>query len=111
MNLRNLRRLTAACLVLALAAPAAALAHGRGFHGPRSVACRALQAGHAPKSLTADQVTALVSACQTRGAAPKAAGDAYRTATRSANDAYRATAKSVYDDLRAAAQARRDACS
>src|SRR4029078_10382269 len=79
MNLRNLHRVLAACLVLALAAPAAALAHGRGFHAPRSVPCRALQNGHAPKRLTADQVSALVTACTTRDASLKAARDAFRT--------------------------------
>src|SRR4029078_2827022 len=91
MNLRNLHRVLAACLVLALAAPAAALAHGRGFHAPRSVPCRALQKAHPPKRLTADQVSALVSACQTRDTALKPAGDAYKTATQSARDAFKAT--------------------
>ena len=111
MNLRNLRRLAAACLVLALAAPATALAHGRSVHGPRSVQCRALQNGHAPKRLTAAQVSALVTACQNREAALKAAGDAYRTARQAAYDAFRATTKSISDDLRAAGQARRTACA
>src|SRR3954453_11247402 len=88
MTSRLARLLPALAMLLALALPAVASAHGgdrdRG-HGHRGArACRAVQNGHVPRGLTAAQAHAVATACTTRANALAAARTAFNTATASA---------------------------
>ena len=111
MTTRLPRLLLAIGLLLALALPSAALAHGGRHHErDRSHGCRAVDNGRVPRGLTAAQAQSIATACATRAAAVKAANDAFAAATKSARDAYRATVAPLSAQVRAAADAKRAAC-
>jgi len=111
MTTRLPRLLLAAGLLLVLALPSAALAHGGRHHErDRSHGCRAVENGRVPRGLTAAQAQSIAAACATRAAAVKAANDAFAAATKSARDTYRATVAPLNAQVRAAADAKRAAC-
>jgi hypothetical protein len=116
MKILNSRRLLTAGLMLTLALPSSALAHrGHNHHGfghfrQRAVPCHALEAGRTPARFTADQVTALKTACTARDAAIKQANDTFKSDTASALATYKATVAPLKADLKSARDARRSAC-
>jgi hypothetical protein len=118
MTSRLARLLLATGVLLMLALPAVASAHGgrdhdrgdRGRGRDASRGCRAVQNGRLPRGLTAEQAQALATACTTRADAVQAADDALDAAVKPALDAYRAAAAPLLAQVRTAAQARRDAC-
>jgi hypothetical protein len=115
MTSRFARLLLAACAILAVAAPSAALAHGKRGHASgfgKSVrgVCNHVERGRTFRGLTAEQNQALADACATRKAAITAANDAFVADTQDDADAYRAVRLSVATDLRAAYTAKRAAC-
>jgi hypothetical protein len=109
MTTRITRLLLATGVLLMLALPSAALAHG-GRHHERGNACRAVAKGHVPRGLSAAQAQSLATACATRAAAFKAANDAFKAATQPARDAYKAAVAPMNAQVRAAFQAKRAAC-
>jgi hypothetical protein len=96
-------------LLVALALPSAALAHGGGHHD-RSRICRAVENNRVPRGLTAAQAQSLATACTTRANAVKAADDAFVAAAKPARDAYRAAVAPLTTQLRTAFTAKRTAC-
>jgi hypothetical protein len=115
MTSRLPRLLLAAGLLLVLALPGSALAHGghhgdRDRHDDRSRVCRAAQKGKVPRNLTAAQAQAIASACGTRASAIDAANSAFAAATKGARDTYRAAVAPLNAQIRAAARAKRTAC-
>jgi len=113
MTARPARLLLAAVMLLALAVPAVASAHGgrdrdRGFHKGR--ACRAVENGRVPRGLTAAQAQALATACTTRANAIAAARTAFTTATASAQADYRTAATPLVQEVSTAERAKRAAC-
>ena len=111
MTTRLPRLLLAIGLLLALALPSTALAHGGRHHErDRSHGCRAVDNGRVPRGLTAAQAQSIATACATRATAIKAANDAFAAATQSARDTYRATVAPLNAQVRAAADAKRAAC-
>jgi hypothetical protein len=110
MTSRLSRLLLAVGVLLMLALPAVASAHGGRDHDRGRTSCRAVQRGVVPRGLTTEQAQALATACTTRAGALKAAGDAFDAATASAQAAYRAAVSPLVAQLRTAETARRTAC-
>src|SRR3954447_11100167 len=114
MTSRLARLLPALVMLLALALPAVASAHGgdrdRGVGQRDGRSCRAVTNGRVPRGLTAAQAQALATACTTRADALTAARTAFDTATASALATFRATATPLVTQVRTAEQAKRTAC-
>ncbi len=116
MNSRLIRLTLAACAILAVALPSAAVAHGQRGHAygfgksVRSV-CKHVERGRTFRGLSAEQNQALADACAARKAAITAANDAFVADTQADADAYKAVRQSVATDLRAAYTTKRDACA
>ncbi|MEA2227716.1 MAG: hypothetical protein QOF04_1346 [Solirubrobacteraceae bacterium] len=109
MTSRLSRLLPAAGVLLVLALPATAPAHGGGRDHARG-ACKAVQDGAVPRGLTAEQAQTVATACTTRDAAVKAADDTFLAATTAARDTYRAAVTPIVAQIRTAADAKRAAC-
>src|SRR4051794_23104668 len=111
MTSRFARLLLATTMLLALALPAVASAHGgHGRDRGADRVCRAVRNNHVPRGVTAAQAQALAAACTTRANAIAAATTAFDTATASARATYRTTVAPLAAQLRTASQAKRTAC-
>jgi hypothetical protein len=111
MTSRLSRLLPATGMLLALALPATAPAHGGGRdHDRARGACKAVQNGSAPRGLTAEQAQTVATACTARDAAVQAAGDAFEAATTASRETYRAAVTPIVAQIRTAAEAKRAAC-
>jgi hypothetical protein len=111
MTTRLARLLLAAVMLLALALPAVASAHGGRDHDRgNGRTCRAVQNGRVPRGLTGAQAQALAAACTTRANAIAAARTAFDTATAPALQTFRTTVTPLVTQVRTAERAKRTAC-